>query len=62
MNQGVPDAGIGAALFSAASVFMAYKGFQLLTYDYEDLTNPRMTLPRTETTTPMFKALVLLLM
>ena len=29
--------GIGAALFGAASVFMAYEGFQLLTYDYDDI-------------------------
>lgn len=37
LSQGVPDAGIGAALFGAASVFMAYEGFQLLTYDYDDI-------------------------
>lgn len=35
LSRGVPDAGIGAALFGAASVFMAFEGFQLLTYDYE---------------------------
>ena len=46
LSAGVPDAGIGAALFGAASVFMAYEGFQLLTYDYEDIDNPRKTLPR----------------
>jgi len=46
LSQGVPDAGIGAALFGAASVFMAYEGFQLLTYDYDDINNPRKTLPR----------------
>ncbi len=46
LSQGVPDAGIGAALFGAASVFMAYEGFQLLTYDYDDISNPRKTLPR----------------
>ena len=33
LSRGVPDAGIGAALFGAASVFMAFEGFQLLTYD-----------------------------
>jgi hypothetical protein len=42
----VPDSGIPAALFGAASVFMAYEGFQLLTYDYEDIDTPRKTLPR----------------
>lgn len=46
LSQGVPNAGIGAALFGAASVFMAYEGFQLLTYDYDDIKNPRKTLPR----------------
>ncbi|MFZ0391853.1 MAG: APC family permease, partial [Calditrichia bacterium] len=46
LSRGVPDAGIGAALFGAASVFMAYEGFQLLTYDYEDIKTPRKTLPR----------------
>ncbi len=46
LSSGVPDAGMGAALFGAASVFMAYEGFQLLTYDYDDIASPRKTLPR----------------
>lgn len=46
LSRGVADSGIVAALFGAASVFMAYEGFQLLTYDYEDIDNPRKTLPR----------------
>lgn len=46
LSHGVPDAGPAAALFGAASVFMAYEGFQLLTYDYEDIDNPRKLLPR----------------
>ena len=46
LSRGVPDAGFGIALFGAASVFMAYEGFQLLTYDYEDIRNPKRTLPR----------------
>jgi len=46
LSRGVPASGIGAALFGAASVFMAYEGFQLLVYDYEDIENPRRTLPR----------------
>lgn len=45
LSQGVPDSGIVTALFGAASVFMAYEGFQLLTYDYEDIDNPKRTLP-----------------
>jgi len=46
LSKGVPDSGFGAALFGAASVFMAYEGFQLLAYDYEDIKSPRKTLPR----------------
>ena len=46
LSRGVADAGIPAALFGAASVFMAYEGFQLLTYDYDDISEPRKTLPR----------------
>jgi len=45
LSRGVPEAGIGIALFGAASVFMAYEGFQLLTYDYEDIRSPERTLP-----------------
>ncbi len=41
----VPVTGISAALFGAASVFMAYEGFQLLTYDYDDIDKPQKTLP-----------------
>lgn len=46
LSQGVPNEGIGAALFGAASVFMAYEGFQLLSYDYDDIKDPNKTLPR----------------
>ncbi|MGE3409141.1 MAG: APC family permease [Pirellulales bacterium] len=47
LSRGVPpDTGIGAALFGAASVFMAYEGFQLLTYDYDEIRDPLKTLPR----------------
>jgi amino acid transporter len=46
LSQGVEHAGIGAAFFGAASVFMAYEGFQLLAYDYEDIDDPNTTLPR----------------
>jgi amino acid transporter len=46
LSRGVTDAGLGAALFGAASVFMAYEGFQLLTYDYDDIESPKKTLPR----------------
>jgi amino acid transporter len=46
LAHGAPEAGVGTALLGAASVFMAYEGFQLLTYDYEDISNPKQTLPR----------------
>lgn len=38
--------GVGGALLGAASIFMAYEGFQLLSYDYEDLESPERTLRR----------------
>ena len=34
------------AIVGAATIFMAYEGFQLLSYDYEDIKNPQKTLPR----------------
>ncbi|AOS97387.1 Inner membrane transport protein YbaT [Microbulbifer aggregans] len=46
LSRGVPDASLAAALFGAASVFMAYEGFQLLAYDYDDIHQPDKTLPR----------------
>ncbi len=46
LSQGVPGTGVGAALFGGASVFMAYEGFQLVTYDFDDIENPRQMLPR----------------
>lgn len=46
LSRGTPASGATAALFGAASVFMAYEGFQLLTYDYADIDNPRTTLAR----------------
>jgi amino acid transporter len=46
LSRGVADVGPLAGLFGAASVFMAYEGFQLLTYDYEDIDNPDRTLRR----------------
>ena len=46
LSRGVPDAGVSAALFGAVSVFMAYEGFQLVTYDYDVIDNPRKTMHR----------------
>lgn len=47
LSQGVTtvNTGFAAALFGAAAVFMAYEGFQLLTYDYSDIQAPKKTLP-----------------
>lgn len=33
-------------IIGAATIFMAYEGFQLLSYDYEDIRNPEETLPK----------------
>lgn len=38
--------GLSGAVLGAAIVFMAYEGFQLLTYDYEDIRDADRTLPR----------------
>ena len=36
--------GVVGVVFATASVFMAYEGFQLLTYDYTDIIDPKRTL------------------
>ena len=38
--------GAGGAITTAALIFVAYEGFQLLTYDYEDIADHRRSLPR----------------
>lgn len=43
---GADPGGWTGALTAAAAIFMAYEGFQLLTYDYEDIEEPQKTLPR----------------
>lgn len=35
-----------SAIIGAGTIFMAYEGFQLLSYDYEELDNPDKTLPK----------------
>lgn len=42
----VLESGPGSAVAAAALVFVAYEGFQLLTYDYADLRDHRRNLPR----------------
>ncbi|MCO6511376.1 MAG: APC family permease [Aridibacter famidurans] len=46
LSRGVSESTLVSALLAAASVFMAYEGFQLLAYDYEDIGQPDKTLPR----------------
>ncbi len=46
LSEGVPGGGITGALLGGASIFMAYEGFQLLTYDYDDIHEPDRTLRR----------------
>lgn len=40
------ETGMGGVLGAAALIFVAYEGFQLLTYDYDDIANRHTTLPR----------------
>jgi len=45
LSEGIQDQGMEMALVGAASVFMAYEGFQLLAYDYQVMKNPKRTFP-----------------
>jgi amino acid transporter len=40
------DKGLLGVFLGAALIFVAYEGFELLPYDYDDLDRPRRTLPR----------------
>ncbi|NVB40672.1 amino acid permease [Pseudenhygromyxa sp. WMMC2535] len=46
LAEGVEPRPLIAAAIGAGAVFMAYEGFQLLTYDYGDMKQPDRTLPR----------------
>lgn len=46
LTAGIEPKSWTAAIVGAATIFMAYEGFQLLSYDYEDIENPTKTLPR----------------
>lgn len=46
LSQGIEAKPWHAAIIGAGTIFMAYEGFQLLSYDYEDLKNPNQTLPK----------------
>lgn len=46
LTRGVEPRGVNGAILGAAAVFMAYEGFQLLTYDYDEIEKPNTTLRR----------------
>lgn len=46
LTAGIEPKPWSAAFIGAATIFMAYEGFQLLSYDYDDLKNPNHTLSR----------------
>lgn len=46
LTAGIESKSWTSAILGAATIFMAYEGFQLLAYDYEDLRNPDKTLPK----------------
>lgn len=45
ITEGISPKPWYAAVTGAGTIFMAYEGFQLLSYDYDDLKNPNKTLP-----------------
>lgn len=46
LTQGISPKPWHMAIIGAGTIFMAYEGFQLLSYDYDDLDNPNKTLPK----------------
>jgi amino acid transporter len=46
LTEGITPKSWQSAIIGAATIFMAYEGFQLLSYDYKDLVKPRKTLSR----------------
>ncbi len=46
LSSGITPKPWHAAIIGAATIFMAYEGFQLLSYDYKDLKKPNKTLHR----------------
>lgn len=45
LSEGVESKSWISAIAAAATIFMAYEGFQLLSYDYEDISEPNRILP-----------------
>lgn len=58
LTAGIQPTGPLAAVVGAATVFMAYEGFQLLSYDYDDIRDARRTLPRATITAVLSVILV----
>lgn len=46
LTQGITPKPWHTALIGAGTIFMAYEGFQLLSYDYEDIKKPNKILPK----------------
>lgn len=46
LTAGIEPKSWSTAIIGASTIFMAYEGFQLLSYDYEEIDNPKRTLPR----------------
>lgn len=46
LTQGIEPKSWDAAIIGAATIFIAFEGFQLLSYDYGDIKNPEKTLPK----------------
>ncbi len=46
LTQGINPKPWHMAVIGAGTIFMAYEGFQLLSYDYDDLKTPNKTLPK----------------
>ena len=44
LTAGIEPVGFWAAPIGAATIFMSYEGFQLLTYEYSEIKNPQKTL------------------
>ena len=48
VNSGGTVSAISSAIIGAATIFMAYEGFQLITYDYQEIKNPTVTIKKAE--------------
>ncbi|HMU46141.1 MAG TPA: APC family permease [Chitinophagaceae bacterium] len=46
LTAGIETRSWHMAIVGAATIFMAYEGFQLLSYDYDDIRNPRKNMPK----------------